>query len=111
MKKLNFQKLFDSNRFTLFFSFILAVLIWVVVVTNFSTDARTTIKNVPVNVDYNATYKNLDLEIIDMDIETVDVTVTGPRSVIGNLTKTDIIWFIDFEDHSFTVNIHACLIH
>jgi len=98
MKKFKFQNLLDSNRFTLFFSFILAVLIWIVVVTFFSTEARTTIKNVPVNVEYNAIYQNLDLEIIDMDIQTVDVTVAGPRSVIGNLTKDDIIVYPQFNN-------------
>ena len=97
MKKFKFQSLLESNRFTLFFSFVLAVLLWVVVVTSFSTDARTTIKNVPINVDYNAVYQNLDLEIIDMDIQTVDVTVAGPRSVIGNLTKDDIIVYPQFS--------------
>ena len=98
MKKFSFQKLLDSNRFTLFFSFVLAVLIWIVVVTNFSTDARTTIKNVPINVEYNATYQNIGLEIIDMDNQFVDVTVTGPRSVIGNLTKDDIIVYPQFNN-------------
>ncbi|MBE6879099.1 MAG: hypothetical protein E7488_08085 [Ruminococcaceae bacterium] len=98
MKKFNLQKLLESNRFTLFFSFILAVTIWVVVVTFFSTEARTTIKNVPVNVEYNAAYHNLGLEIIDMDIQTVDVTVAGPRSVIGNLTKDDIIVYPQFSN-------------
>ena len=98
MKKFKLNNLFESNRFTLFFSFVLAVFIWVVVVTFFSTDARTTIKNVPINVDYNATYQNLDLDIIDMDIATVDVTVAGPRSVIGNLTKDDIIVYPQFSN-------------
>ena len=98
MKKIKFQNLFDSNRFILFFSFVLAVLIWVIVVTFFSTDARTTIKNVPINEDYNATYQNLGLEIIDKDIEYVDVTVAGPRSVIGNLTKDDIIVYPQFSN-------------
>lgn len=97
MKKFKLQNLLESNRFTLFLSFVLAVLLWVVVVTSFSTDARTTIKNVPINVDYNAVYQNLDLEIIDMDIQTVDVTVAGPRSVIGNLTKDDIIVYPQFS--------------
>lgn len=98
MKKFKLKSLPDSNRFTLFLSFVLAVLLWVVVVTFFSTDARTTIKNVPINVDYNAVYQNLDLEIIDMDIQTVDVTVAGPRSVIGNLTKDDIIVYPQFSN-------------
>lgn len=97
MKKFKLQNLLESNRFTLFLSFVIAVLLWVVVVTSFSTDARTTIKNVPINVDYNAVYQNLDLEIIDMDIQTVDVTVAGPRSVIGNLTKDDIIVYPQFS--------------
>ena len=98
MKKHNFQNLFESERFTKFFSFILAVLLWIIVVTFFSTDARTTIKNVPVNVEYNATYQGFDLEIIEISQQTVDVTVTGPRSVIGNLTKEDIIVYPQFSN-------------
>ncbi|MBQ6896996.1 MAG: hypothetical protein IJN69_07305 [Oscillospiraceae bacterium] len=98
MKKIKFQDLLESNRFLLFFSFLLAVMFWIIVVTFFSTEARATIKNVPVNVDYNATYQNLDLEIIEKDIEFVDVTVTGPRSVIGNLTKDDIIVYPQFNN-------------
>ena len=35
--------------------------------------------------------KNFIEQIIEKDIETVDVVVTGPRNVIGSLTKDDVI--------------------
>ena len=98
MKNDKLNNLFKSDRFTLVISFVLSVTLWAVVVTFFSTEARTTIEDVPVNFDYNASYLNLDLEIIEKDIETVDVVVTGPRSVIGSLTKEDIIVYPQFSN-------------
>lgn len=98
MNKSKFQNLLNSKYFTMFLSFVMAVAIWIVVVTFFSTDARTTIKDVPINVEYNATYLNLDMEIIDQNISTVDVTVVGPRNVVGALTKDDIIVYPQFSN-------------
>ena len=91
MKKSNLKAFLDSKYFTMILSFLMAVAIWIVVVTFFSTDARTTIKDVPIDIDYNSSYLNLDLEIIDQNIENVDVTVVGPRNIVGSLTKDDII--------------------
>ena len=91
MKKSKLKIFLDSKYFTMLLSFLMAVAIWIVVVTFFSTEARTTIKDVPIDIDYNSSYLNLDLEIIDQSIETVDVTVTGPRDVVGSLTKDDVI--------------------
>lgn len=91
MKKNNLNAFLDSKYFTMILSFLMAVAIWLVVVTFFSTDARTTIKDVPVDIDYNSSYLNLELEIIEQSIETVDVTVVGPRDVVGSLTKDDIV--------------------
>ena len=91
MKKNNLNAFLDSKYFTMLMSFLMAVAIWLVVVTFFSTDARTTIKDVPVDIDYNSSYLNLELEIIEQSIETVDVTVVGPRDVVGSLTKDDIV--------------------
>ena len=91
MKKSKLKLFLDSKYFTMLLSFVMAVAIWIVVVTFFSTEARTTIKDVPIDIDYNSSYLNLDLEIIDQNIETVDVTVVGPRDVVGSLTKDDVI--------------------
>lgn len=98
MKNVKLQELFNSKYFLMAISFVLAVTFWSIVVTFFSTEARTTIEDVPVNFDYNASYLNLDLEIIEKDIETVDVVVTGPRSIIGALTKEDIIVYPQFTN-------------
>ena len=68
MKNVKLQELFNSNRFLMVISFVLAVTFWSIVVTFFSTEARTTIEDVPVNFEYNASYLNLDLEIIEKDI-------------------------------------------
>ena len=98
MKNSKLNNLFDSKYFILALSFAISVMIWGVVVTFFSTDATNVIKDVPINFDYNASYTNLDLDIIEKDMETVDVTVTGPRSVVGALEKDDIIVYPQFTN-------------
>ncbi|MBR5252187.1 MAG: hypothetical protein IKV52_05135 [Oscillospiraceae bacterium] len=98
MKNSKLNSLFDSKYFMLALSFVLAVSIWAVVVTFFSTEATNVIKDVPINFEYNASYTNLDLDIIEKDLETVDVTVTGPRSVVGALEKDDIIVYPQFTN-------------
>ncbi len=69
MNKEKLQAFLHSKYFTMLLSFIMAVAIWVVVVTFFSTDARKTIKDVPIDVSYNASYLILDLEIIEKNID------------------------------------------
>ncbi|MBQ5782630.1 MAG: hypothetical protein IIV99_04500 [Oscillospiraceae bacterium] len=98
MKNSKLNSLFDSKYFILALSFVLAVSIWAVVVTFFSTEATNVIKDVQINFDYNASYTNLDLDIIEKDLETVDVTVTGPRNVVGSLGKDDIIVYPQFTN-------------
>lgn len=98
MNKEKLQAFLHSKYFTMLLSFIMAVAIWVVVVTFFSTDARKTIKDVPIDVSYNASYLILDLEIIEKNIDTVDVTVVGPRNIVGALTKDDIIVYPQFNN-------------
>lgn len=94
-----FKDPLSSPKIRLLVSFVTAVAIWTIVVTFFSTEARVVIEDVPINVDYNSnSYTSLGLEIIQQDIETIDVTVSGPRSVVGSLTKDDIIVYPQFAN-------------
>ena len=71
MKNNKLKIFLDSKYFTMLLSVIMAIIIWIVVVTFFSTDARATIKDVPIDVDYNSAYLNLDLEIIEQSVQTL----------------------------------------
>lgn len=92
MKKDSSKSIWGDNRVLLLISFVVAVVLWTVVVTYVSTSITQPISNIKVNLAYNqADYQKLGLDIIETDVETVDVVVEGPRSVVGSLTADDII--------------------
>ncbi len=92
MKNGNFSKLLDDNRFLLLLSFLLAVFLWVYVVVYVNNQHSTVIRNVPINIAYRQSlYQSMGLDVVEMDVDTVDVYVSGPRSSTGDLSKEDII--------------------
>ena len=85
-------RLLDDNRFLKFISVCIAIVLWGYVVVFVNNEHTTTIYDVPVNMQYRrSAYQSLGLDVIETDIATVDVSVTGPRSVTGNLKAEDII--------------------
>lgn len=92
MSKGKFSHLFEDNRFLLFFSFMVALMLWSYVVVYVNNQDTTIIRNVPINMQYRRSmYQSMGLDVIETDIDSVDVSVTGPRSVTGDLTADDII--------------------
>ncbi len=92
MSKSKLSHLFEDNRFLLFLSFCIALILWGYVVVYVNNQDTTTIRNVPINMQYRQSmYQSMGLDVIETDIDSVDVSVTGPRSVTGDLTADDII--------------------
>lgn len=92
MAKSKLQKFFENDKFLLFISLILAFVLWGYVILKVNNEHTTTIRGVPINLQYRRSiYEAMGLDIIESDITTVDVTVTGPRSVTGNLSADDVI--------------------
>ena len=86
------SKLLDDSRFLKLISLIMAITLWGYVVVFVNNEHTTTIHDVPINMQYRASaYQSLGLDVVEMDITTVDVSVTGPRSVTGDLRPEDII--------------------
>lgn len=86
------SKLLDDSRFLMLISVMIAIVLWVYVVIFVNNEHTTTIHDVPINMQYRGSvYQSMGLDVIEMDITTVDVSVTGPRSVTGDLTADDII--------------------
>ncbi len=86
------SKLLDDSRFLKFISLLMAITLWGYVVVFVNNEHTTTIHDVPINMQYRASaYQSMGLDVIEMDITTVDVSVTGPRSVTGDLKPEDII--------------------
>ena len=85
-------RLLEDSRFLMVISVVIAILLWGYVVIFVNNEHTTTIYDVPINMQYRqSAYQSQGLDVIEMDITTVNVSVTGPRSVTGDLTADDII--------------------
>ena len=85
-------RLLEDSRFLMVVSVFIAILLWGYVVVFVNNEHTTTIYDVPINMQYRqSAYQSQGLDVIEMDITTVNVSVTGPRSVTGDLTPDDII--------------------
>lgn len=88
IKKLSLKKLFDNNKFVFFFSLFLAIVLWCIFVLNSNLQMDRTINDVPVKIDTSGILSHFS--IIDGDNITVDVTITGNRFAISQVSKEDI---------------------
>lgn len=92
MNNSKFSHLFEDNRFLFLISLLISVVLWGYVVVYVNNQDTTTIYNVPINMQYRASvYQAMGLDVIETDISSVNVSVTGPRSVTGDLKADDII--------------------
>ncbi len=92
MKNNKFSKIFEDNRVLFVFSLLMAIMAWSYVVIFENNEHTTTIHDVPIDMQYKqSAYQSLGLDVIDTNITTVNVSVTGSRSVTGNLKAEDII--------------------
>lgn len=85
--------LFNNSPFTVVFSILLAVVCWLFVSMAVITETTETIRGIPVRLDYNIqTLQAMGLDVVlEGEAPTVNVRVTGPRSVVGGLTAEDIL--------------------
>ncbi len=79
------HKLFYDNKALMVFSFVVAIIIWLVVVISFSPVDTAVIKDVPVTLDLaNSVPAQFDLEIFGQSEFSVDVEVSGKRYILSS---------------------------
>jgi YbbR domain-containing protein len=83
IKHFSFNKLLYNNRFVMFFSLLLAVVIWFIIAMQFSPQDERIVTNVPVKIEMSNNLDAFDLQIFGKSDFTVDVTVIGKRYVIS----------------------------
>lgn len=79
------HRILYDNKFLMIFSFILAIVIWLVVTIALSPIDTAVIKDVPVSIDLtNSVPAQLDLQIFGQADFTVDVEVSGKRYIVNS---------------------------
>ncbi len=91
-KSKSINKLFENDRFLLFFSFLLSLCVWVAVVVLASPQTTRVLKKVNVTIDQSLV-SQFGLKVFSDTDFTADVTVKGKKYQISsaNLTADDII--------------------
>ena len=81
-----------SNILMVIGSVIIAVIIWFVISITIYPTTPKTISNVPLDIDITGTSaEDNGLSVIKSDVKTVNVTIKGDRSSIGNFSADDLI--------------------
>lgn len=84
------RALFSNRQFLVIFSLILSAVLWLFVATSLSPDFTTTVYGVPVSVKIEGTsLEKLNLHLFGGDDKTINITVTGKRYIVSQLTKDD----------------------
>lgn len=92
MKKSSFtQKLFQNNYFLLVLALIVSLGIWVYMSMNSVNDTNVTISNLPIQTELSDSAKDLGLQVFSGDTTTASVTLSGNRTMLGQITESDLI--------------------
>ena len=87
------DKFFRSNKLTFIFSLIVSFCIWVRLSTSSSEKISKTITNIPITVTLSENASEAGLRIFGLENVFAEVTVTGNRIALGQLTKDNITVF------------------
>lgn len=92
LPKINFQKIFDNNKFIIVLSVIIAVIALFVVKVTIDDETGKWIYKVPVKIEMSGTAaEKAGLSVIGEQSQTVNVYVQGKRYIIGNLDVDDLV--------------------
>lgn len=87
MKKPKLNSLIRSDRFLMVFSVLLAIVIWLIVVSLVDPEDDYTIKDIPVTINLSGTSAESNgLSVVDTTQHAIDYTVHGKIYEIGKLT-------------------------
>ena len=81
---------FSNDKFLLVFSFLLAIIMWMMVISDRNPQTNSLVKNVPVEFVNAETLQNSGLHIISKSNDEVYVSISGRLSEIYHITAKDI---------------------
>lgn len=91
MKKLSLtQKILEKNYIIFIISVVISLGIWMYMSMNASNDTTVTVSNIPIQIELSDSAKELGLQVFTGDETTASVTVTGNRTILGQVTEADL---------------------
>lgn len=90
IKEFNFRDLFYKEKFIIILSIVLAFIIWIVISSNETESRPITVSNIPIDINLSNAAINDGLRVFSGENLTAEVSVTGNRIVVGQLTESDI---------------------
>ena len=111
-KRFSLGRMIRSDKLMMIVSFLLAILVWSLVVFGPSNKEEQVITGVPISITLNDyASETLKLRIVDGAEKTATVTVYGLRSVIGRLNPSDITVTADtgniIKEGTYTLELRA----
>lgn len=90
-EKKRISSLFNNRTFAFGFALVVALVCWAAVAFSSSTEVEIILRDVPVTINGGSVYSSYGLEVMNSNVQTVDVTVRGPRAIVGRLNASSVI--------------------
>lgn len=90
IKRFNLGRLFYNNKVVMLFSVIIAFIFWIILSTSASESTTKLITDIPISVSLSESAKESGLAVFGTDDIKAEVSVTGNRLILGQLSKSDI---------------------
>ena len=84
-KKKWWESVTENKPVMIVLSVLISVILWVAVSMNTYTEESVTVYDVPVTYSLPAAAENLGLSIVEKNVDTVNVTITGNRYIVGQI--------------------------
>ena len=92
MKKLSLtQRILQNNYVLLIIAVVISLGIWIYMSMNSSSDTTVTINDVPIQIEISDTAKDLGLQVFLNNDAKANVTVSGMRTMLGQITEADLV--------------------
>ena len=88
--KVSLGRLFYNNKFVIAISIVLSFILWLKLSTDSTEVSSMTISDIPITVNLSDSAKDSGLTVFGIQDMKAQVTVTGNRLVLGQLSKKDI---------------------
>lgn len=92
MKKLSLtQRILQNNYVLLIIALLISIGIWIYMSMTASNDTSITVSNIPIQTELSESAKELGLQVFLEDEAKASVTVSGMRTMLGQISEADLI--------------------